>query len=76
MDFTVPGTFQARILEWIAFPFTREFPNPEIEPRSPASQVDYLPTELSGKPSPAKGDGNSLPILAWEIPWTEKPSVL
>ena len=26
------------------------FPNPEIEPRSPALQADSLPTELPGKP--------------------------
>ena len=26
------------------------FPNPGIKPRSPALQVDSLPTELSGKP--------------------------
>ena len=28
-----------------------DLPNPGIEPRSPALQVDSLPTELSGKPS-------------------------
>ena len=27
-----------------------DLPNPGIEPRSPALQVDSLPTELSGKP--------------------------
>ena len=84
-DYTVHGILQARILEWVAFPFstgssqssnqtqvshiaggfftswaTREaqkywsgqpmpswmdLPNPGIEPESPASQVDSLPTE-------------------------------
>ena len=24
MDYTVPGVLQARILEWVAFPFSRE----------------------------------------------------
>ena len=36
------GIFQARILEWVAFPFSREsshFPNPGMEPRSPTLQV-------------------------------------
>ena len=28
-----------------------DLPNPGTEPRSPALQVDSLPTELSGKPS-------------------------
>ena len=32
------------------FPSPGDIPNPEIEPRSPALQVDSLPTELSGKP--------------------------
>ena len=53
-DYTVHGILQARILEWVAFPFSREwrhsFPNPRVEPRSPALQVDSLPTELSGTP--------------------------
>ena len=39
-----------RILEWIAYPFFRDLPNPGIELRSPALQVDSLPTELWGKP--------------------------
>ena len=34
--------------EW-PFPFLRDLPNPEIEPRSPTLQVDSLPTELSEK---------------------------
>ena len=30
------GILQARILEWVAVPFSRDLPNPGIEPRSPA----------------------------------------
>jgi len=30
-------------------PSPADLPNPGIEPRSPALQVDSLPTELSGK---------------------------
>ena len=51
MDYTVYGILHARILEWVAFPFSRGLPDPEIEPGSPALQVDSLPTELSGKPT-------------------------
>ena len=36
MDFIVHGIRQARILEWVAFPFFRGLPNLQIEPRSPA----------------------------------------
>ena len=42
---------QARILEWVAMPsLKRNLPNPGIESRSPALQVDYLPSEPPGKP--------------------------
>ena len=51
---SVHEILQARILEWIAVPFSRGSSqcrdNPEIEPRSPALQVDSLPSELPGKP--------------------------
>ena len=50
MDFTVPGTFQARILEWIAFPSPGDIPNPGTGARSPALQADSLPAEPQGKP--------------------------
>ena len=48
MDYTVHGILQARILEWIAFPFSRSS-QPGIEPGSLALQADSLPTELSRK---------------------------
>ena len=38
-----------RILEWLAYPFSRELPDPGIEPGSPLLQVDSLPAELPGK---------------------------
>ena len=50
MDYTVRGILQARILEWITFPFSRDLPNPGIEPRSSTSRGDSLPAESPGKP--------------------------
>ena len=44
---SVHGIFKARILEWVAIPFSRDLPNPGIEPRSPA---DSLPSEPLEKP--------------------------
>ena len=38
-----------RILEWVAYPFSRGSPDPGIEPASPALQVDSLPAELQLK---------------------------
>ena len=43
---TVHGILQARILEWVAIPFSRDLPNPAIEPRSSPLQADSLLSEL------------------------------
>ena len=45
MDCTVQGILQARILEWVAIPFSRG----SFQPRSPALRVDSLPAEPPGK---------------------------
>ena len=50
MDYMVHGILQARILEWVVFPFSRGSSTPGIKPRSPALQVDSLPAEPQGKP--------------------------
>jgi len=56
MDYSPPvssvhGILQARILEWVAFPFSIGFYYPGMEPRSPALQEDSLPSEPPGKPT-------------------------
>ena len=60
MDCSLPGSsvhgiLQARILVWVAVPFSRDLPNPGMEPRSPALQADSLPSEPPGKPIEASG---------------------
>ena len=49
---SVHGILQARILEWVATGVGSpgDLPNPEIKLRSPALQVDSLPTEPLGSP--------------------------
>ena len=47
MECSPPGSsvhviLQARILEWVAIPFSRGSSNPGIEPKSPALQADSL----------------------------------
>ena len=72
LDYTVHGILQARILEWVAFPFSRGLPNPGIEPRSPALQVDSLPAEPQGKPKNTGGGSLSLLqgiFLTQELNW-------
>ena len=51
MDCTVHGILQARRLEWVAFPLSRDLSDPGTKPRSPALQADSLPAESQGKPS-------------------------
>ena len=46
MNYTVHGIPQARILEWVAFPFSRG----SSQSMSPALQADSLPAEAPGKP--------------------------
>ena len=38
---SVHGIFQARVLEWVAISFSRELPNPGIEPRD-RTQVSHI----------------------------------
>ena len=52
---SVHGIFQARILEWVARPFSRGLPDPWIEPGFPALQVDS-----PGKPKNLEVDSLSL----------------
>ena len=59
MDGSPPGSslhgiLQARILDWVAISFSRDLPDPGIEPGSPALQADSLPSEPPGKPEVAK----------------------
>ena len=50
MDCIVPGILQARILEWVAFSFSRGSSQPRDWPRSSTLQADSLPAEPQGKP--------------------------
>ena len=49
-DCIVHGLLQARILEWVAFPFSRGSSQPRGQPRSPALQANSLPNKPQGKP--------------------------
>ena len=55
MKCSLPGSsvheiFKARILGWVAIPFSRDISDPGIEPGSSALQAKSLPSELPGKP--------------------------
>jgi len=49
----ISGILQERILEWIAIPFSRESPAPQIKPMfpvAPAMQADSSPMSHWGSP--------------------------
>ena len=47
---SVHGILQARILEWVSMPSSRDLPNPGTEPGSPTLQADSLLSEPPTKP--------------------------
>ena len=47
------GILQARILEWVAFPFSSGSSQPRDQTQSPALQTDSLSAEPRGKPQNA-----------------------
>ena len=47
---SVHGISQERILEWGAIAFSGDYPNPGLEPASPAWQADSLPLSHLGSP--------------------------
>ena len=69
MDYTVHGILQARILEWVAFPFSRGSSQPRDQTRSPTLQVDSSSAEPQGKPKNTRV--GSLFLLQWIFPTQE-----
>ena len=49
MHYTVHGILQTRILEWVAFPFSRGSSQHRDQSRSPTLQADSSPAESQGK---------------------------
>ena len=49
IDYTVSGILQARILEWVAFPFSRGSPQPRDQTQVSCIAGDSLPAEPPGK---------------------------
>ena len=66
MDYTVHGILQARILEWVAFPFSRGSSQPRDGTQVSAWQADSLPAELPGKPEYLLDSDVSFPHISVE----------
>ena len=50
MDYSLPGSSvlgisQARVLEWLSFPFPGDLPDPGMEPASPTWAGEFFTTE-------------------------------
>ena len=65
----IHGILQARILEWVAFPFSRGSSQLRGRIQVFALQVDSLPAEPQGKPNST--GGGSLSLLQWVFPTQE-----
>ena len=50
MGYTVLGIPQAKILEWVAIPFSRVYSQPRDWTQVSCTTGDSLPAELPGKP--------------------------
>ena len=64
-DSSVHGTLQARILVWVAVPFSRESSRPRDQTGSRVLQADSLPSEPLGKPQihlNVLGSSNGTPL--------------
>ena len=69
VDYTVHGSLQARILEWVAFPFSRGSSQPRDQTQVSRIAGDSLPAEPQGKP---KNTGvGSLSLLQGIFPTQE-----
>ena len=69
MDYTVHGILQARILKWVAFPFSRGSSQPKDQTQV-SHTADSLPAEPSRKP---KNTGVGIPSPA-DLPYPEMES--
>ena len=81
----IRGTSQVGSLEWVTIPFSRDLPDPGIEPTSPMLQADSLLSESPGlsKTSVGKvstftninGVGRSWITLKWKEVYCSSPAV-
>ena len=63
LEDTFHGILQARVLEWVAFPFSRGSSQPRDQTRSPTLQADSLPAEPQGKLERVWRKGKLLTLL-------------
>ena len=67
--YTIHGILQARILEWVVFPFSRGSFQPRDQTQASCLQADSLPAEPQGKPK--NTEVGSLSLLQQILPTQE-----
>ena len=74
--FPVHGILQARIPDWVAIPFSRDLPDPGIEPVSPGLAGGFFTTKPPENPSFLHGGiqsvCHSLPQIFRPLMWMRK----
>ena len=70
---SIHGIFQAKILEWVAIPFSRGSSAPRDKPRFPSLQADSLPSEPLAKTLYILDTGNPISGLSWWLRGKESP---
>ena len=65
MDYTVHGILQARILEWIAFPFSRGSSQPRDRTQVSHTAGDLFTSWVTGKPEDMDSQLSSLYHTTW-----------
>ena len=84
MDYTVHGILQARILEWVAFPFSRGSSQPRDQTQVSRIAGGFFTSRATmeamnvgvGNLSLEKAMAPHSSTLAWRIPWVEEPGGL
>ena len=61
-DHTVNGILQARIMEWVAIPFSRGSSQPRDQTQVSQFQADSLPAEPQGKPKSTEVEPVPFPV--------------
>ena len=69
LDYTVHGILQARILEWIAVPFSRGSLVAQLV-KNPSTMQETRVRSLGWEDPLEKGEATHSNILAWRITWT------
>ena len=76
MDYTDHGILQARILGWVAFPFSRGSSQPRGQTQVSRIAGRFFTSWATREAHFMYSNGTHSSSLAWKIPWMEEPGRL